>query len=33
MNAAAINGICGRFKCCLAFERCPKCGEPEKEQR
>ena len=33
MNAATINGICGRFKCCLAFERCPKCGASEKEQR
>ena len=21
MNAAALNGVCGRFKCCLAFER------------
>ena len=33
MNAATINGICGRFKCCLAFERgngCDACA-PEKE--
>ena len=21
LNSAALNGICGRFKCCLAFER------------
>ena len=21
MNAVALNGVCGRFKCCLAFER------------
>ena len=33
MSAAALNGICGRYKCCLAFERCPKCGASEKEQR
>ena len=33
LNAAALNGICGRYKCCLAFERCPKCDASEKEQR
>ena len=21
VHAAALNGVCGRFKCCLAFER------------
>ena len=25
LNAAALNGVCGRYKCCLAFERCPGC--------
>ena len=25
LNAAALNGVCGRYKCCLAFERRPAC--------